>query len=1806
MKRILYFLFFLTPYLAKSQDFMMQAWYWDYPKTTTGANWVGTLNGQASDLSGRFTYMWLPPLAKPSFGNNSNGYDPKDLYDYGQYNNGCPWGTRAGLNSLISTYNANNIKAVGDLVYNHRDGGRAENNPAVENWIKNFAGATPPYPSDRVRCILPIGAGTQNGAGDYYIKIRSNTQNTSNYGGKPYKFYVQTNKVGWQALSDLNESEPNGGGDCGQAFNTVPLGRNIACTTDGSGCLTDEFKVTLTAADFNSVDTLFIYFSNQNGQYSDHRPYAIWSASRSADIANELKYQTYTDFSGLPSGQGSMNYTSFKPNGINPTSLSGDLDWMWFFYDYDQNNTTCQNTLNDWTKWNWENVGIRGFRMDAVKHFPASFVSQLMNFMNANGMNPGMVVGESFDFNPATLSGWVQQVIGGMTSAAQSAINIRVFDFALRGALKEACDGFGFDVRNVYTSGIVGAGGSGFNVVTFLNNHDFRSPGEPIQNDPKLAYAYILTNNKVGLPCVFYPDYYGVSVPNAPTVNLKPQIDQLIDIHKNHIFGSNQLEYLNQEGSGYLAGSNYISAGTGASKATTMIYQIKGGISGRDVIVAINFSGQTLKVDHQINTSGNPVGTKFDDIVGNSAFSFAQVDASNRIYIQLPPRSYSVWLRQSGQPASPVVVASTNVTNVTCNGGNNGSATVSATGGSGCTMSYLWANGQSGPTASNLTAGTYNVIATCGTLTGSYTVTVTQPTAINLSASSSQPVTCINQGTANALASGGTGTLNYVWSNNQTGSFITVPTAGNYTVTVTDANGCKKIAIASVAANQSTPNAQAQTSGNLTCAATTVALSNNTNPSNYTYKWSNNATTTPTTVSQAGNYGLTVTDTSNGCSATSNINVTSNTISPTALISTINPTLTCANPTLALNASSSTGTTPNLTYQWTGTGITSGATTAQATVNQAGTFTVVVKDGVNGCTATKSIAVTSNTTPTNVTATGGTLSCSQSSVTLMATATTNNATFAWSGPNNFTSTLSNPSVSAAGTYTVTATGTNGCKSTATATVTGVNTAPTAQIQAQGALTCINNTVTLSNSVNNANYQYAWATQGGTPTTGTTLNVTQAGTYFLTVTNPANGCSATNNIVITQNKTAPTVQVTPANPTLTCSNTNVVLDASSSIGTSPNLSYVWSAASFSAQLTASQAGNYTVTVTDTGNGCTATQTIVVGTNTNVPIVTGATALGGISCTQPSTSITLSSPGQATYNWSGPNNFTSSTSNPTFTAGGIYIVTVTGSNGCTTTKTLTVSSSIVVPPITLQGGTAICSGASTTLNVAETYPSYNWSNGFGGQMITVNLPNTYTVTVMDSNSCTATATQIVTQAPQPVVNFAVNDTLTCTKLTTTLNASSPNALTTTTWAGPNNFNATNLSPSVTNVGAYTLTAVNSQGCTGQFTTNVYRKSNVPAVFINGNSTICQGVTTTLNATPNLGTYLWSNNKTTNAITTNQAGVYSVTVTNAQGCQGAAWVNVIVSPTPNVTIPTLKVCENASATLTPIVTNSNSVTYNWTGPNNFTANTQNVVFQNASVANAGTYSVSATNNVGCVGKATTTLNVSPAMSVSLAGTVDCAGIATIQATVTGGVANYQYQWKGSNVTTNPLVIATPVLMYVTVTDSYNCKKINTNPLSLSAYTALASVANVTNSAANTATGGIVLIVTGGKAPYTYLWSNGATTKELKNIPAGNYCVTVTDAKGCTKMDCFDVKTIVGAADLALENALRIFPNPVEDLLTIDLSEHFTLTTIRLFDATGKLIQTYPSDTRKIDFSTLPKALYFLHLQTKDGEVVKEVLKE
>jgi hypothetical protein len=927
-----------------------------------------------------------------------------------------------------------------------------------------------------------------------------------------------------------------------------------------------------------------------------------------------------------------------------------------------------------------------------------------------------------------------------------------------------------------------------------------------------------------------------------------------------------------------------------------------------------------------------------------------------------------------GAVSMPLTVAVQTQTNVTCSGGNNGAVTVGAVGGSGCSYTYVWSNGQSGATATNLSPATYTVTATCGAQTGTASVTILQPPAIVFTSTSSQGVNCNNIGSASAFASGGTGNLFYNWSNGGTGASITVSSPGIYGVTATDGDNCKQSTTVNVSVNQTAPTVQIQTSGILSCLNNSVTLNNTVSNINYTYKWGTPgsgviaSTSSSYTVTQAGAYNVTVTNAATGCSIVETTIVQSNTSVPSAQIANANPTLTCTNSSIVLDASVSSGS--NLSFQWSGTGITSGATTSKATVNQGGNFTVVVTDNSNGCSASKSIGVLANTTVPTVTTTGAILTCSQPSAAISANANPSNSTYQWSGPNNFTSPSSSPTVSNAGTYTVTTTGTNGCK-------------------------------------------------------------------------------GTSSVIVTEDKTPPNVSIT-------------------------------------------------------------------------------------------------------------------------------------------------------------GSATLCANQNVTLSLSGTSKSNIWSTNATTPTISVASIGTYSVTATGANGCVKVASKIITQAPQPIVTVK-NDTLTCSKSSIKLNATTSSILGIKLWAGPSNFSDTSLTPTVTNTGVYTLTATTNLGCSAQFPLTIYKAQNIPQVTISGSPIICQGTVAILDATPNLGTYQWSNNTTNPTLITNQAGTYSVTATNAQGCKSSAMVTVVVSTIPTVQVADLKACEGANEQLKAVLSSPDTtVTYAWTSNNGYTGAAQIVNLQNITPNNTGKYYLLTTNQNGCVAKDTATVFVSPKMTTTLLGKVSCDSTATVTATTTGGISPFTYSWSGSSIVSNPLFIKAPITVILVLKDAYNCQSISL-PLTVAAPTPITVTGVVSKQPLNNpAGGGIVLTVKGGASPFKYTWSDGSTQKDLVNVKAGKYCVTISDGNGCSKSECFEIKAeSVGTADNPLAQAIRIFPNPSNDYLNIEIKNNVFIEKIQLFDDKGKLIQTFDKDARRLDLSNLPSAVYFLKLEGNEGFTMKRILK-
>ncbi|MBK5284570.1 MAG: gliding motility-associated C-terminal domain-containing protein, partial [Bacteroidia bacterium] len=313
--------------------------------------------------------------------------------------------------------------------------------------------------------------------------------------------------------------------------------------------------------------------------------------------------------------------------------------------------------------------------------------------------------------------------------------------------------------------------------------------------------------------------------------------------------------------------------------------------------------------------------------------------------------SQNIIINGQGGPTASIGSSS----NVLCNGGSNGSATVTVSGGSS-PYTYSWSpSGGSASSASGLSAGTYTVFVTdLNGCVGIDTITITEPLAMAINISAVQTSCGVPDGTATATISGGTPSYTYLWSNGQITQTATGLAAGTYTVTITDFNGCTQTDTALV--NSSNGPVATLAQNNVLCngLCTGTALANSSGgTAPYSYLWSNGATTQNIFNLCAGSYIFTVTD-SAGCIDSQTVNITQ---PPLINVTSSSVPANCGSANGTATATPSGG-TPGYTYNWS-----NGQIAQTVTGLAAGTYFVMVTD-TNGCIQTQIVTITTTGGPT--------------------------------------------------------------------------------------------------------------------------------------------------------------------------------------------------------------------------------------------------------------------------------------------------------------------------------------------------------------------------------------------------------------------------------------------------------------------------------------------------------------------------------------------------------------------------------------------------------------------------------------------------------------------------------------------------------------------------------------------------------------------------------------------------------------------------------------------------------------------------
>ncbi len=950
--------------------------------------------------------------------------------------------------------------------------------------------------------------------------------------------------------------------------------------------------------------------------------------------------------------------------------------------------------------------------------------------------------------------------------------------------------------------------------------------------------------------------------------------------------------------------------------------------------------------------------------------------------------------------------------------------------------------------------------------------------------------------------------------------FPSVSAVGTYVLTVTAPNGCTGTATAVVSGNSSLPNASA-TGGTVDCDTPSLTLQGNSTTSGVSYSWAGPGGFTsnlqnPTGVSAPGTYVLTVTAT-NGCSTQASALVSQDNAAPTAS-ATGGGALTCTNNSLNLQGNS---TTTGVTYAWTGPG---GFTSASQnpTVTTAGTYTLTVI-GANGCSASDNEVVTSDQVAPNVSATGGTLNCNDPSIELDGNSITTGTTFAWTGPGGFSSTLQDPTISSAGTYTLTVSAPNGCTASATANV-GQDAAQPDASATGGTLTCTTGSVALSGNSTSSGITYGWQGPGGFTSSEQNPTVSVAGTYVLTVT-AANGCTATSSTQVQQDAGLPDVSASVSGE-MTCDVLSVTLSGgSNTVGAVLQWTGPGGFTSTDLNPVVNVPGAYTLTASGSNN-CTAQALATVVLNDEEPDIE---AVGGqLTCASPSLVLDGNSttPG-VTYEWAAlPSGIPiGNTADVTVNSAGLYQLTITGTNGCTAATTVQVDADANTPDLSATAGSIDCIQTEAPLNgVSNTVGvTYEWTgpSGFIAQQpdTTTTLPGTYTLTVLSQNGCSATQQVVVTADAQAPTAQADGGILSCGTTSLTLMGNSQTAGVTWSWTGPGGFTSTLQNPSANVPGTYTLTVTASNGCTAADNAILAQDANAPTATATGGIISCSQTSLQImggSSIPGV-TYAWTGpngfTSTQQNPTVTAPGSYTLTITAGNGCQGVATAVV----TPDSNLPDASAmggtlnCTSTGIALTGNSTTQN-VNYAWTGPGGFSSNQQN-----PTVTTAGTYTLTVTAANGCSATAVATVNNDsnlPNISAT-APIIDCNNSTIV---LNGGstTANVTYAWTGPNGFSSTLAdpsATAPGNYTLTVTAPNGC----TSTMNLNV------VQNTTPPNATAAGGNITctfpsLNLQGGSSTTGVSWAwvgpNGFTsTQQNPNVnQAGNYTLTVTGVNGCT----------------------------------------------------------------------------------------------
>jgi len=1062
---------------------------------------------------------------------------------------------------------------------------------------------------------------------------------------------------------------------------------------------------------------------------------------------------------------------------------------------------------------------------------------------------------------------------------------------------------------------------------------------------------------------------------------------------------------------------------------------------------------------------------------------------------------------------NPLLVAELDVININCNGENSGSVNLTVTGGVG-PYTYNWSNGATTQDISGLKTGQYSVTITdAKACIRQVDAHIIEPSRFVAILESENMVKCYGESTGDIKirATGGTAPYTYKWSNGATTKDLEGIPAGNYTLSVADASGCSET-IQTVITQPTKVNYEIKSVTNLTCnkdnsGAIDISITGGIGP--YTYEWSNGATTQDIVGVVAGKYSVIISE-SNGCSKTLEATITEPPLLSIKL-DEVTHILCNGNNTGTISATTTGGVAP-YQYSWS-----NGSTSEDVTGLVAGKYSVTVTDS-KGCTQTVSTTVKQPAPFVASLLSVKNIKCNDEKdgeVKINVRGGVRPYTFVWS-TGDTTQNLTNIG---AGNYSVRITDKNGCAQSVSAVVSQPDKLFASLVSSTN-VSCNggeNATINITVVGGETPYRYNWSNGA---TTQDLINIA-AGTYSVGITD-ANGCKDSTIVVLVTEPEKLIAKMESVTEITTYGLSTGAIDISVQGGTAP-YGYSWSNGAITQDISGIPSGNYSIRVVD-AKGCES----VVNTFVKQPpaLTVKITSVTNILCNgddEGAINIAVSGGVEPyTYEW----NNGDSTQNISNVGAGDYSIAVQDANGHRKVATAKISEPTAVV-VTVDNVTNIlCYGDETgSVLVSSTGGvspyQYKWSNGATTKDLIDVKAGKYTLNVIDKNGCEDAIEVEVNEPGELLAKIVKVGSISC-------NGDSKGEIFIDVSGGitPYNYSWSNGSRTqdISDVvaGDYSVKITDANGCYRELRTVISEPPLLIAKIISATDNQCFGEKDgeiRLEVTGGMGkySYIWSHGDSLKNATQLTAGDYSVIVRDSLGCEQKLSASIsepgkLVASVSTITDVNCNSDDNGAVDVT-VSGGTTPYSYSWSN---------GATTQNLSSIVAGNYKLEIKDAKGCSISVDAQVSEPSPLVLKLdtihhnACAFDNKGLVDI--TVSGGVAPYSYSWNNGSISED-LVNVISDSYSVQVKDANGC--VNTLTAVVTEPDLLTvAVDSVSSLQCNGDENGSVSIkVQGGIEPYSYLWSNGATTPSLEGIKAGEYQVQITDSNGCKS----NVTTIV-----------------------------------------------------------------------------------